>query len=332
MENKIRLKTSVVLASYNGEKYIQEQLMSIHNQTQNVDEVLIFDDKSTDSTVDICEKFINEKELENWSISVNQNQLGVFQNFVNGTRSANGDIIFFSDQDDIWLNNKVETMAGFFSMNQGLLSLTTTFSRFEGEKILNQHVKHPNRKKNTLKKINLNEFCNFPYYLGMSTAISKELIRKIDFTNEVYKSINKKQLVHDIFFNFISTINDGHYHLDMVLTKRRSYIESVSNVKMSTELVDFNGNIKLYSINEKLNKINLFKTLIDVNYNRENKQNLIKVIEANLRVLTLRYNYLKKLNFFSWLKGIIYLNYYGSPLKYLSDGLEIIKGKVKYNF
>ena len=58
VKNNKLLKTSIVLASFNGSQFIEEQLVSIHNQTQTVDEVLIFDDKSTDNTVEICKRNI----------------------------------------------------------------------------------------------------------------------------------------------------------------------------------------------------------------------------------------------------------------------------------
>ena len=75
------MKTTVVLSSYNGEKYIREQLESILRQTRLPDEVLIADDGSSDSTVEICRTFIRDHGLENWSVQVNAVNKGWADNF-----------------------------------------------------------------------------------------------------------------------------------------------------------------------------------------------------------------------------------------------------------
>lgn len=58
------MKTSVVLSTYNGEQYIIEQLESIKNQTRIPDEVLIYDDCSTDQTVELVRNFIDKNRLD----------------------------------------------------------------------------------------------------------------------------------------------------------------------------------------------------------------------------------------------------------------------------
>ena len=60
---------SVVMATYNGTKYLDKQLCSIRDQTLRPDEVIICDDGSTDQTVELVEQFIKENRLENWSIT-----------------------------------------------------------------------------------------------------------------------------------------------------------------------------------------------------------------------------------------------------------------------
>ncbi len=102
-------KTSIVMATYNGGKYILEQLESIRHQTLKVDEVLIFDDGSSDNTVNIIEAFINNHNLD-WKLVVNNENYGWRKNFIQGIDKASGDLIFLSDQDDIWGNRKVEYM------------------------------------------------------------------------------------------------------------------------------------------------------------------------------------------------------------------------------
>ena len=104
------MKISCVIATYNGEKYIAEQLESLFYQTRQFEEVLIFDDCSTDLTVKIVKQFIREKHLNNWFISVNEINKGFSKNFFEGLQKATGDFIFLCDQDDIWYKDKVQRM------------------------------------------------------------------------------------------------------------------------------------------------------------------------------------------------------------------------------
>ena len=106
------MKTSVAIATYNGEKYIIEQLESILYQTQAVDEVIICDDCSQDRTVHIIRDFIVQHELNcTWKLFVNDQNLGYCENFKKAIYLCTGDIVFFCDQDDIWVKNRVEVMA-----------------------------------------------------------------------------------------------------------------------------------------------------------------------------------------------------------------------------
>lgn len=89
------MKTSVVISTYNGEKYILEQLDSIRTQTLTVDEVLIFDDRSHDNTVELCRDFINKFNLENWKVLNNEKNKGFVKNFIDGLYETTGDIIFW---------------------------------------------------------------------------------------------------------------------------------------------------------------------------------------------------------------------------------------------
>jgi glycosyltransferase involved in cell wall biosynthesis len=317
MLNNSFLKTSVVICTYNGSQFIEEQLKSIYNQTQKVDEVLIFDDRSTDSTVEICKNFIKSKQLKNWVVTVNSKQLGVFKNFINGSRTANEDVIFFSDQDDIWCEDKVEKMVAEFEKHPDMLSLTTTFTRFNKNVVFNKHVKHPKSKRNNIRKIGLHNFFVFPNYLGMSMAISKNLLSIIDLKKDL-----KSEVTHDIYLNFFSAQNQGLYHLDKILTKRRSYGASVSNKKFKNDIVYFNNNIKLYTVSDKLMMLRLFKKKIKNNL--ENSGISIQIINKHIIFNNIRFFYLKDGNLLKWLKSIVFLSYYNSFLSYLSDGFEVV--------
>lgn len=113
------MKISVALCTYNGEQYIEEQLQSILYQTKPVDEVIICDDRSTDNTIHTINRIINEHPQFRYTIHmvINDTQLGVCENFQKAINLCTGDIIFLSDQDDIWYPNKVEIILQWFKNN-----------------------------------------------------------------------------------------------------------------------------------------------------------------------------------------------------------------------
>jgi glycosyltransferase involved in cell wall biosynthesis len=124
------VRTSVVICTYNGADTIVEQLDSIRNQTLKVDEVVICDDRSTDNTVDVVRSYIEKEQLSGWNIYVNENNLGYASNFFYAACKAQGDFIFFCDQDDIWVENRVEKMLAQMEKNPKILVLGSEFEPF----------------------------------------------------------------------------------------------------------------------------------------------------------------------------------------------------------
>ena len=109
------MSISVVMSTYNGKSFIKKQLDSILNQTVIPDEVIICDDCSSDDTVDIISNYITVNNLNTWTLSVNKKNLGYKANFYQGILKSKGDYVFFSDQDDVWLPNKIELMMQTFN-------------------------------------------------------------------------------------------------------------------------------------------------------------------------------------------------------------------------
>lgn len=94
---------SVCMATYNGEKYLKEQLTSVLVQLGKNDEIIIVDDFSIDKTISVINS-LNDRRI---NIIKNKFNIGPIKSFEKALRNAKGDIIFLSDQDDIWLPNKV---------------------------------------------------------------------------------------------------------------------------------------------------------------------------------------------------------------------------------
>lgn len=157
------------MATFNGSKFIHRQLTSILNQLCTHDEIVIVDDASTDSTISIIKK-INNPLIK---LYVNTRNIGPALTFSRALGQANGDLIFLSDQDDIWEANKVSCLKKFFEMTKADLILHNAF------------ISSNNRlSKNTLFDLNKSSpgiFRNVyrNTYTGCCMAFKRKILKKI---------------------------------------------------------------------------------------------------------------------------------------------------------
>lgn len=101
------------MCTYDGARFVEEQIASILAQTRMPDEIVVCDDRSRDETPAILDRLAHAAPIPiRWS--VNENNLGSTANFGAAIAACEGDIIFLSDQDDVWLGHKVETMLAVF--------------------------------------------------------------------------------------------------------------------------------------------------------------------------------------------------------------------------
>lgn len=103
------MRISVAMATYNGADFLEAQLESFANQSLLPDELVVSDDGSTDKTLQIMRDFMRTAPFE-VAITQNQRESGTVGNFGNALEACRGDAIFISDQDDVWLDDKIERM------------------------------------------------------------------------------------------------------------------------------------------------------------------------------------------------------------------------------
>lgn len=130
------MKISVLISTYNGEKFIQKQLESIVNQTRIPDEVVILDDCSSDNTNRIISSFIEQHKNCNWIYDRNEKNKGWKKNFIEGITVTSGDIVFFCDQDDVWYSDKIEAYEKLFDTNPLINVLTSKEEYWNGAPII----------------------------------------------------------------------------------------------------------------------------------------------------------------------------------------------------
>ena len=107
---------SVALCTYNGSKYVIEQLKSIINQSIKPTQIVVSDDGSTDGTVDIVKEYLSDKGIDH-IVTLNNSGKGVSNNFMNALKLCSEEIIFTSDQDDYWMPHKAEIILKVFNDN-----------------------------------------------------------------------------------------------------------------------------------------------------------------------------------------------------------------------
>ena len=115
---------SVALCSYNGEKYIHQQIDSILSQTHRPSEIVVCDDGSTDRTPEILAEY-QKQYPEIFRIHFNEINLRSVKNFEKAISLCSKDIIFLSDQDDIWSENKAEKIVSFLDNHPEIDAVAT---------------------------------------------------------------------------------------------------------------------------------------------------------------------------------------------------------------
>jgi glycosyltransferase involved in cell wall biosynthesis len=215
---------SVAITTYNGSKYIIQQLKSIMNQTVKVDEVIIIDDISKDDTVKLVQKFIFDNKLENWSIHVNESNLGFSDNFFKAVKKTKGEIIFIADQDDEWELDKVEVMVSCMNNNPKIMLLWSDLTVIDREgKIIETVYERP--KDSNFSEIYYEDWLFKNNALGCSMCIRKDVR---DFLEKNGGPQLKNSLGHDWYFGIISSILGKSCSINIPLLRRRVHEENIS--------------------------------------------------------------------------------------------------------
>lgn len=115
------MKTSVVMATYNGARYLDTQIRSILNGIVVPDEIIVVDDGSTDATTAILNELL--PAFPSSQLILNHSNSGATSSFVSATLASTGDLVFFADQDDAWSRDKISTMVEVASSQGSSLKL-----------------------------------------------------------------------------------------------------------------------------------------------------------------------------------------------------------------
>ena len=219
------MKTSVVISAYNGKRYIIEQLESIRQQSQPVDEVLIADDCSTDGTPELVQAYIDQHHLAGWHVEVNTVNKGWRRNFMEAMWASTGDVVFSCDQDDLWHPDKVKLMTATLTAHPEISLLTSNYDEFFPD---GKHRLAPWPKQTGLFEVPLKRNYMLVKAPGCTYAIRRSLL-------DVAKKYWQPDYPHDALLWRLSQFNHGLYALAQPLLRWRKH-ETSAFAKESKDL------------------------------------------------------------------------------------------------
>ncbi len=231
------MKVSVVMTTYNGSRFIRKQLDSIRDQTRHPDEVIIADDRSTDCTFEMVKSYIEENSLVSWKAYQNKNNLGVIENFFSAMEHASGDLIFLSDQDDIWEQSKIEEMTDIINKHDDMLVLMSKENRINAE---DEFIQYTEKETGQVRLIDLAE--EVRECLGSGHL----LVMRKNFVKQYADSLRYAGITFDIPFCIVAAARSGLFQYDRRLVKRRLHENNTSGIKQNhfDRIKDFGRYVK----------------------------------------------------------------------------------------
>jgi len=209
---------SVCIATYNASKYIHAQIISILDQLGPNDEIVIADDSSTDDTINII-KNIDDRRIK---ILVGASKLGIVKNFERALYAAEGKFIFLSDQDDVWMPNKV--LECIKQLERNILVVTDCIVVDEQLKPLHESFfSLRNSRRGVLHNLYKNS------YIGCCMAFKKELLC---FALPIPKNVS----MHDVWLGLLAELNGSVCFLPKKLILYRRHSNNASLLKSNSSI------------------------------------------------------------------------------------------------
>lgn len=209
---------SIAMATYNGEKYIKQQLDSILKQTYINLEIIICDDLSKDKTVDIIKEY-QEKDSR-IKLLINERNLGFKKNFEKAISLCRGDFIALSDQDDIWHYDKIKVLVasiGKYSLIHSACSLID-----ENAKEISPLWMKPDDLQYSFEKLIFGTTIT-----GCTVLFKKELLK--DFF-----PIPNGEKYHDWWLGLLASKSNNIIYYDKVLVQYRQHESQDTGVKLES--------------------------------------------------------------------------------------------------
>lgn len=201
------MTAAVVVAVYNGEIFLKTQLHSILGQTRPADEVLLCDDCSSDDSAALIEDFITTHDLgATWKLCRRKQNLGYIRNFYDGIQRTSSDIIFLSDQDDLWAPDKIEKMLAVMEANPQISLLSCRYGIIDeaGNRLKGLLVEKSDDS-GKLTQISPHDIMKSLRWPGMTMSLRR------DFFNTAKPFCGDLNVIHDVVLALFAAEKGGFY-------------------------------------------------------------------------------------------------------------------------
>ncbi len=324
------LKLSIAMTTYNGSKYILEQLQSFAKQSILPDEIVICDDCSNDNTVEIIEDFKKNSGL-NIRIIRNPHNIGVIKNFEKAITSTTGDIIFLSDQDDYWFPQKLEEYTNAFQNNRDVDFIFSDVQIADQDlNVLSGSLFTEEQKLYPKRFVNSN-LINIMSFISMKLSASGATIAfRRDLLTYILPIPKINHLLHDGWIEKIALSTRNCIMLPEPYSKYRQHDNNFDGYKSGiiNKIKDLIGLYK-FRQNEYDYLSAISERLISIDF--DNKRNIIEIILRKQNYLSKQikqYNqkrYLKiLLTIFEYQFSGVYAKYYRGTRTFIKDIFALI--------
>jgi glycosyltransferase involved in cell wall biosynthesis len=306
------MKISIVMTTYNGEKYIIEQLESILGQTRLPDEVIICDDVSSDNTEALIRKFIVDNSLYNWVFTRNERNKGWQKNFLDAIAMATGDIIFCADHDDVWMSEKVELMSQIMENDSRIKCLSGKLVTIDsnGKEFESKSVHSAGNNTGAIINIPFTREFNNITLLGCTLCFTREIA-------EAICKINVGSFSHDAQIGRLSTIFNGTYIVDRSVIKYRIHQSNTSGIVKGICFGSSNLKKRIDVISNNLIWLDAVISFF-TNSSRCDAAKL-NVLRGTRNFLSDRLQFLKTKSIIKYICLFKYISYYSNLGMYLGD-------------
>ncbi|MCS3531761.1 glycosyltransferase [Chryseobacterium sp. JUb7] len=195
---------SICMAVYNGDKYIEGQLISILNQLNDNDEIIVVNDFSKDKTIEIIEAFKDSRI----KIFHNEKNMGHVKSFERAIDLSKNELIFLSDQDDLWMPNKIKIFKEYFE-KQNVQLVSSSFTCFDNDYNTNNDEKYKLYQNESAKySENIIRIFkgNIPYF-GCAMGFKREFLKIILPFPEYVEA-------HDLWIGMAANILKSNLHIE----------------------------------------------------------------------------------------------------------------------
>lgn len=305
---------SVAIATYNGEKYLKEQLDSIYSQSYKNFEIVVIDDCSTDNTTVILESYSKNYGLKYF---VNEKNIGVTKNFEKAISLCVGEYLLLADQDDIWMPEKIITLLQNIGDSSLIYSNAEIIDEFGNKKGVSVEEELPlfgldSSDKNFYEYLIINSFI-----LGCTMMIDSRLLKDVLPFFESSRN-------HDWWISYCAYKCNGITYIDNKLSSYRhhdnNYSRDAVKINLPQKITQFLSEESKY---KRKNRVITQNIIIDFLLSKDN--HLDKEKRYLIDIKNLCQSYLNTtIHFNSFFKSIKYRKYFFFDQNYIGRALHIV--------